>query len=92
MFKNFSEQLKTGLAEAKQKQTQFDQQPGLPASRSHYRKMGVFVFALGCVAAVINVISYFVVERALIIMVAAMLGFWGIGMWMMVTGKTVKKP
>lgn len=92
MLKNFSEQLKAGYAQEKLKQQQIAQQPTAPASRSYFRKMGAMLFGLGCLAALVNGIAYWMVGRTLIIMLAIMLGMWGIGIWMMLSGKSIKRP
>ncbi len=91
MLKNFSEQLKTGYAQEKLKQQQVAQRPTAPASRRYFRQMGAMLFGLGCLAAIVNGIAYWIVGRTLIIMLAIMLGTWAIGIWMMLTGKTLKK-
>jgi hypothetical protein len=91
MLNNFKEQLKTAYQAEQVKQAGMSRQPASPARRNYFRKIGIFIFGLGWIVAIINVISFLVTGRTLIILLATMLAGWAIGAWMMITGKPLKK-
>lgn len=90
MLQDLKKQLGEAYAQEKTKQANMAKQPQSPATRAHNRKGGLLLVGLGCVAMVINVLSYLIVGRTLIFMLAAMLGLWAIGIWLLVFGRSLK--
>ncbi|MBI4407748.1 MAG: hypothetical protein HY565_04600 [Candidatus Kerfeldbacteria bacterium] len=87
MLSDFKQQLAAGYAKEKAKQVNLAKQPNSPATKSYHRKGGIMLLALGCIALLINLITYWVNGTMLRLMLAAMLGLWAVGLWFVITGR-----
>lgn len=91
MLENFKSQLAEGYAKEKAKQAKFAAEPSSPAAKNYQRKGGLLLIGIGSLALLVNIISWSITGRALIIIVATMLGCWAIGIWLLITGRGLKQ-
>jgi hypothetical protein len=91
MSQSFQDRIKNEWENQKKIQAQMENSPENQTndSKKYYRKIGVFLVILGCAAFAALAIYFFVADRISILLLATTLGLLGIGLKMIVTGKSI---
>ena len=88
MLDKFKAELEKGYQQNKQKQQVYSANPNTKEAKKYNRIMGIVGLAIGVLAIIINVITYYVNGHFLIFLLALAICCPIIGIWMIITGKS----